>query len=192
MTSERAHDQDPLATFEVVQRIKPGHEAAFERAMADLMTAAREHPGHLAVNVYRPSSSDDPNYRIIHSFDHLSSLQGWQASDRRRLLVRRLHRHTVDAGQIRLLTGLETWFTLPSRPGQAPPPRHKMLLISTLTVYPLITLINLALQPWLIALPLPLRTLIVTVLMVSLMTYVAMPRMTRLFRRWLYPIAPKP
>jgi len=32
-----------------------------------------------------------------------------------------------------------------------------------------------------------LRTLVFTLVMVSLMTYVVMPRMTRLFSSWLYP-----
>jgi antibiotic biosynthesis monooxygenase (ABM) superfamily enzyme len=32
-----------------------------------------------------------------------------------------------------------------------------------------------------------LRTLVFTVVMVTLMTYVVMPRMTRLFSFWLYP-----
>jgi antibiotic biosynthesis monooxygenase (ABM) superfamily enzyme len=31
------------------------------------------------------------------------------------------------------------------------------------------------------------RTLVFTVIMVSMMTYVVMPRMTRLFSFWLYP-----
>jgi uncharacterized protein len=36
-------------------------------------------------------------------------------------------------------------------------------------------------------LPMLLRTLILTGVMVTLMTYVVMPRLTRLFAFWLYP-----
>jgi antibiotic biosynthesis monooxygenase (ABM) superfamily enzyme len=40
---------------------------------------------------------------------------------------------------------------------------------------------------WLGLLPTVVRTLVFTAVMVTLMTYVVMPRMTRLFSFWLYP-----
>jgi antibiotic biosynthesis monooxygenase (ABM) superfamily enzyme len=40
---------------------------------------------------------------------------------------------------------------------------------------------------WLSLLPTVVRTLVFTAVMVMLMTYVVMPRMTRLFSFWLYP-----
>jgi uncharacterized protein len=43
------------------------------------------------------------------------------------------------------------------------------------------------LDPLLGGSPVILRTLVFTGVMVSLMTYVVMPRMTRLFSFWLYP-----
>ena len=39
------------------------------------------------------------------------------------------------------VTGLETWFTLPGRPGAAPPPPYKMALLTWITIFPLITAI---------------------------------------------------
>jgi antibiotic biosynthesis monooxygenase (ABM) superfamily enzyme len=86
-----------------------------------------------------------------------------------------------------MLTGLETWFTLPNRPGLPAPPRYKMLVVSGITIFVLINLINLLLMPLIGPLPALLRTFVVTVVMVAIMTYVAMPRMTKLFRGWLYP-----
>jgi uncharacterized protein len=43
------------------------------------------------------------------------------------------------------------------------------------------------LNPLLGGSPIVLRTLVFTMVMVSLMTFVVMPRMTRLFSFWLYP-----
>ena len=91
--------------------------------------------------------------------------------------------------QISVLSGLETWFTLPRQPGVPPPPRHKMVVITTLTIFLLINLVSLALSPLVRELHPLLRTLLVTATTVTLMTYLVMPRMTRLFRRWLYPRA---
>lgn len=85
------------------------------------------------------------------------------------------------------MTGLETWFTLPSKNGASPPPRYKMVVVTWIAVFPLATLIFMLLQPLLGNAPAVLRTLVFTVIMVSMMTYVVMPRMTRLFSFWLYP-----
>jgi antibiotic biosynthesis monooxygenase (ABM) superfamily enzyme len=43
------------------------------------------------------------------------------------------------------------------------------------------------LRPALTGVPGPLGSLLMTVLMVALMTWVVMPRFTRLFQAWLYP-----
>ena len=62
-----------------------------------------------------------------------------------------------------------------------------MVAVTWLAVYPLITLILLLAGPVLSMLPMLVRTLVLTAVMVTLMTYVNMPRMTRLFSFWLYP-----
>ena len=65
------------------------------------------------------------------------------------------------------------------------PRRYKLFLLTWIAIYPLITGILWLFGPFLNTLPLPLRTLILTVLLVYLMTYIVMPRLQRLFRRWL-------
>ena len=65
------------------------------------------------------------------------------------------------------------------------PNRHKMALITWSVVYPLITVLLMVLEPLLAGLPVPLRTLILTLILVPLMGYVAMPAATRLLRDWI-------
>ena len=65
------------------------------------------------------------------------------------------------------------------------PRRYKLFLLTWIAIYPIITGILWLFGSFLIPLPLPLRTLILTVLLVYLMTYIVMPRLQRLFRRWL-------
>ena len=95
----------------------------------------------------------------------------------------------LEPARIRVITGLGTWFTLSSPKQATAPPRYKMATITLLTLFPLIQLANLTIAPLLELTPLPLllRSLIITAILVWLMTYVAMPRMTKLFSRWLYP-----
>jgi antibiotic biosynthesis monooxygenase (ABM) superfamily enzyme len=166
---------------------EPGCEAAFEGVLNDLIEAAMACEGHLGVNVFRPSDPAHPEYRIVFKFDRISKLKQWEASPIRQRLLKRANQFTEGTGQFLILTGLETWFTLPNRPGVPPPPRYKMMVVSGITIYLLISLINVMVVPLISSLPSFLRTFVVTVVMVAVMTYVAMPRATKLFAGWLYP-----
>ena len=179
---------DPPVTIDVIQKVKPGCEAEFEQVLTALIEAVSAFEGHLGANIFRPSDRAAPEYRIVFKFDHLSHLRQWEESAMRRKLLERAKRLTVGASQWHTLTGLETWFTLSTRQAIVPPPRYKMLLITCLAAYPTINVINFLLQP-LNALPPLLRTLMGTVTLLTLMTYVVMPRMTKLFAGWLYPKA---
>ena len=183
---ENLQDDAP-ATVDILQRVKPGCEAAFEVVLADLIEAAVGFEGHLGVNVFRPTDQVNPEYRIMFKFDRISHLKQWETSAIRQKLLKRASRLTVDSSQVSIFTGLETWFTLPQQPGMPPPPRYKMMVISGITIYVLISLINLLILPLINPFPLFLRTFVVTLLMVIIMTYIAMPRMTKLFAGWLYP-----
>lgn len=66
------------------------------------------------------------------------------------------------------------------------PPRYKLFLLTWLAIYPLITVIFLLFGNWLSALPLLLRTLLLTGVLVFLMTYLVMPKLMQIFHRWLY------
>ena len=76
-----------------------------------------------------------------------------------------------------------------STPKQAPP-RYKMALLTWPGAWGLITLILWQLGPATAAWPLPVRTLVVSVLMVLGLTWVVIPNLTRLFARWLAPSPP--
>ena len=62
-----------------------------------------------------------------------------------------------------------------------------MALLTWITIFPLITAIVAVTGPLLEELPLVLRLGITTALAVPLMTWIVMPRVTRLLRGWLYP-----
>ena len=180
---------DPPVTVVISRRVKPGCEEAFEKFISGITAAAMTFEGHLGANVFRPSDSRDREYKIIFKFDRASNLRIWQESECRRQWLARAESLRLEPAKIRVITGLETWFTLPSPKPILPPPRYKMASITLLALFPLIQLANITLAPLLNLLPLPslLRNLIITAILVLTMTYVAMPRMTKLFAKWLYP-----
>ena len=65
------------------------------------------------------------------------------------------------------------------------PPRHKLALLTWVGAYGVITLILELLGPFVAPWPLPLRTLLLSALMVPALTWAVMPTLTRLFRGWL-------
>ena len=181
--------RDPPVTVVIARRVKPRCKKAFEKFISGITASAMTFEGHLGANVFRPNSSADNEYRIIFKFDRASNLQTWEESECRRQWLARAESLCLEPARIRVITGLETWFTLPYPKPIVPPPRYKMATVTLLALFPAIQLAQLTLVPLLELLPLPslLRSLIITAILVLLMTYVLMPRMTKLFSRWLYP-----
>jgi antibiotic biosynthesis monooxygenase (ABM) superfamily enzyme len=62
-----------------------------------------------------------------------------------------------------------------------------MLLASLLGAYPLVVVLSAFVLPRVEGWPLLARAALVPVIVLSLMTYVIMPQISRLLRRWLYP-----
>ena len=178
---------DPPVTVVASRRVKPGREREFEEWIRGIFAAANEFPGYLGSDVFRPGESGDDEYRIVFRFDHESNLHAWESSEERRRWLDKSRPLLKEEEKVSVLTGLETWFTLPSEHAASPPPRYKMAAVTWLAVFPVVTIIFSLFGQWLNLLPVLLRTLIFTAVMVTLMTYVVMPRMTRLFSFWLYP-----
>jgi antibiotic biosynthesis monooxygenase (ABM) superfamily enzyme len=178
---------DPPVTAVASRRVKPGREQEFEEWVSGILAAANEFPGYLGSEILRPSDHDDNEYKIVFRFDHESNLRAWEASEERHSWLRKSRPLLHEKEKVQVLSGLETWFTLPAKAGEPPPPRYKMAVVTWLAVFPVVSVIFSLFGPWLNVLPTLVRTLVFTLVMVTLMTYVIMPRMTRLFSFWLYP-----
>jgi uncharacterized protein len=75
------------------------------------------------------------------------------------------------------------------KPLRAAPSRYKLALITWAGAYAVITLILAALGPAMAPWPLPIRTLVLSVLMVATLTWLVIPVLTRLCRGWLTPMS---
>jgi antibiotic biosynthesis monooxygenase (ABM) superfamily enzyme len=115
------------------------------------------------------------------------TLAVWEASAERAEMLEQLEALLVSPTEREKVSGLVTWFSLPSKNPVTPPPRYKMTIVSWLALYPAVTIIFWLFGPWLAPLPLVLRTFLVTVVLMILMSYVLMPFMTKRFAFWLFP-----
>jgi antibiotic biosynthesis monooxygenase (ABM) superfamily enzyme len=174
-------------TATVTRRVKAGHEEAYEEVLAGISRAASAFPGYLGEEVFRPGRGEGGEYRIVYRFDSSTHLSDWLDSGEREAWLERAEPHVVGPMRSEFLTGLESWFTLPTHSGAHPPPPYKMALLTWVTIFPLITLVVILSAPLIGNLPLVPRLAVTTLVTVSLMTWVVMPRVTWLLHRWLYP-----
>ena len=114
--------------------------------------------------------------------------EDWFRSDVRRQLVDEVEPLLERAEKVDTVTGLEFWFMPPA--GQKPPKPYKQFLLALSVIYPLTLIVPWALRPLLERVPVLqyrlIDHLIVAAIIVGLMTYIVMPRYTRLMAKWLY------
>lgn len=186
VTQGQASPDYPL-TVVISRRVKSGKETEFEALSAEMTTRASHFPGYLGATMFRPASADDPEYRIVFKFAGQAALSDWEQSPERLEVLQQIEQLLITPSERETVSGIVSWFTLPGHNPVQPPPRYKMTLVSWLALYPAVTVIFFLFGDWLAAMPLAIRTLLVTASVMLLMSYVLMPRMTRWFSRWLYP-----
>jgi len=177
---------EPITVI-VSRRVKPDKVEEFESLSSEMTERASQFAGYMGTTLFKPSSSNDPEYRVMFKFKDIDSLKVWEASSQRSDVLEKIEGLLISTSEREQVSGLITWFTLPSANPLTPPPRYKMTLISWLALYPAVTFIFWLLGTWLAEFPLILRTFLVTALVIVLMTYVLMPFMTKTFSFWLYP-----
>ena len=180
-------EDNHLVTAIISHVVRPEREQGYEEWLRGIIAAAKKFDGHRGVSIIQPRDPAHPEYVAILRFDRYTNLKRWLESDVRREWIERLQPLIEKPEAVQTLTGLETWFTLPNKPLKSPPPRYKMALVTWLGVFVTLGVLSRLLAPFLSGLPLLLNQLITTGLVVVVLTYLIMPRLTQLFRKWLYP-----
>jgi antibiotic biosynthesis monooxygenase (ABM) superfamily enzyme len=176
----------PSVAFIITHTIKAGEEARYEAWLTEMLSAVSRAPGYLGREVFRPAQGMR-TYTSILRFDAYDHLHAWAASETRQALVSRVSDLLTKGDVHEIRTGMDFWFT-PER--VKPPKPWKQFLLVLSAIYPLSLLIPAVFTPLFRVTP-PLthpliRGLFVSAVIVGLMTFVVMPRYTRLVKRWLY------
>jgi uncharacterized protein len=187
MTQEILDSEKQLVTAVISHLVKPGKEQTYEQWLHDISVAAQQFEGHAGVSLVRPVDASYPEYAIILKFDCYQHLKAWLDSPIRQRWIDQVKPLVQHDQKVQVLTGLETWFTLPGKLVQRPPKRYKMAILSAFAVFAVAQVLGLLMAPALTILPLLGRSFVLTVVTTFILTYVVMPRVTRLFYRWLYP-----
>jgi len=159
--------------------------AAWARAGQELMST---YPGYLGSGWVRPDP-ESTEWHMLFRFTDAASLATWQESDERSWWVASalgIAEHSPEERR----TGIEGWFDSPSSvevisQAASAPPRWKQMVSIFIVFFPLSLLANWALSPFSAEWPLPVRVLVTVLLVTPVMTYLAMPLVTRALRPWL-------
>ncbi len=181
--------QDPV-TVVVRRRPLPGREADFEASLRDLVARLEQAPGHRGTGIVRPTAGQR-DYTLVARFDSAEQAAEWEASGVRAEWLDVVEPFSDGQPLIERQPGLEFWFTPPESPVLRQPPRWKMAVLTVLALFPVSLTFAALLAPHLSAWPLMLRTLLSAVLIVTVMTYLVMPLITRAFAGWLRGAAPE-
>ncbi len=89
----------------------------------------------------------------------------------------------VDEERYARVSGLESFFTRPGRPG----PRWRLTLLTIAAVFAITSVLQQFVMPFLSGWPLVVRLLLSATVVVILLGHVLMPVLTRVLRGWLHP-----
>jgi len=178
---------DPI-TVSVTRIVDPEHAkevAAWARAGQDLMSAS---PGYLGSGWIRPDP-ESPEWHMLFRFADAESLAAWEKSAERAWWVASAL-GMVEHSPEQRRTGIEGWFDEPTSveviaPEPFRPPRWKQMISIFIVFYPLSLLANWGLSGFTGGWPLALRVLLLVLIVSPIMTYFALPAVTRALRPWL-------
>ena len=176
-------EQAAEATVVVNIKIKPGCEKDYDEWLRRFLVVIKKKvPGYLGTTTIMETTEDSTVRHIIHRFRDKASLDAWENSEVALSLIDEINKYST----LQRVTGLETWFNLPNLKTISAPPKWKMAIVAFIGAYCISSLASFILGPYLELQPL-LFNLFMTIILVIGLTYLAMPLLSRLLRRWLYP-----
>ena len=166
------------------RRVRPGADAAFRQWSERFVQTAKRFPGHEGASVLAVPNSE--SQFVLVRFASSADLDRWQGSDDYASLIREADALGPAGQYSETRTGLETWFTLPDKPAPAaPPPQWKMAIVTWVALLPMVIALAFIFAPF--RLPFLVEVSLSTAIPVAMLTWVVMPRLTRVLYGWLYP-----
>jgi uncharacterized protein len=179
-------EEQPV-TVVISQVVKPKKVREFEQWLAGICSVAETFEGHLGANIIRPAGGTRSEYVIIFKFNHYRNLLDWMNSKERQQWLLKSLPMIQGAPKIQELCGLEAWFSLPGQLLNRPPPRYKMAILIWASISVLTNVLSFLPNSLLKGFPAVLSSTIVSAIITTLMSYVVMPQVTKIFSKWLYP-----
>jgi uncharacterized protein len=179
---------DPI-TLAISEIVLPTRIDEYEAWTKGINQSAQQFEGFVGVEIIRPRDREYLEYVVIVKFDNYANYKNWITSPVYQKWMAQSREFVSGRSHQQLPTGLELWFTLPRNRLHNPPQPayYKQVILGVVTVYPLILLSNLLLDPFLKGVPSLLSLLISVTFVSALLSYPVMPYLTKALSFWLYP-----
>jgi antibiotic biosynthesis monooxygenase (ABM) superfamily enzyme len=184
-----AGGEEQGATVVITHRVREDGHEGYERWLKRVTPVCMSYPGHIDWQIIRPVAGLTATYTVVIRFDRREHLEAWINSEDRRRLIEEVQPFLAKNDDFHIRSGLDFWFTPEGAKAQTPV-RWKQFLVTWSAIYPLVLGVSPGVVRGMRSLGVeagPLLThLVATGLTVWLMTYVVMPRYTKLLKRWLF------
>jgi hypothetical protein len=182
----RDSDSD-MVTVVVSHPVDLGDQEAFRSWQGRVTDAERQFPGFQGAELFRPVPGVQSSWIALYRFDTDEHARAWLASDERKQLLEE-GRRFKEFELHRISSPFGSWFPPPKGDEEGGrPARWKTALSVLVALYPTVVLLTLAIREIWPGAQLWLSLLVGNICSVTLLTWVAMPVVTRALRFWLVP-----
>jgi antibiotic biosynthesis monooxygenase (ABM) superfamily enzyme len=197
MSQDNNDNKDSKPVTVIVKRIaKKDKIKEFEEWLSGVAKEVSKQEGSMGIDIIKPTNyhKSKLEYVIIFRFNNYDNLAKWEKSSIRNEWLQKGRKLVESDPNVQKMTGLEFWFTPYFKEESSPliplkpPPRYKMVIVTI----PVISILISTLVPQIhvltemLLIPFSVRLVIAIAITVLLMTYVIMPILTKLLRRWLF------
>lgn len=182
-----AHSRRPSGSASSVfaYRIRADRETEFQEWRRRILEEVRTWEGFLGTESFDTLDSAHPEFIVVVRFDSRANLDAWLQSKIRNTYMDEVRKYVDHYTLRRIGSGFEGWFD--TSENKNPPAAWRQALVILTALFPVIMTMRQLLLPVFAALPMPVAFLILLALDMALLTYVIMPRFTRLMNFWLRP-----
>jgi antibiotic biosynthesis monooxygenase (ABM) superfamily enzyme len=170
----------------IVTDVKPGMEKAYWAWERKIQAAQAKFPGYAGACLQPPLPGRAGQWTTLLRFHDPESLDNWCASEERAMLLEEAKQFVYSKQFTRLTSSFPGWFEADEETAQKPG-KWKTAILVLLGLFPIIMFQKRYCNPLMVSLNQSLSTVINTVVSVSIVTYITMPILIRLFRWWLFP-----
>jgi antibiotic biosynthesis monooxygenase (ABM) superfamily enzyme len=182
-----AHSRRQAGTASSVfaYRIRPEREADFQEWRRRILEEVRTYDGFLGTESFDTLDSSNPEFVVVVRFDNRANLDAWLAADIRKTFMKEVRSYVDHYSLRRISSGFEGWFD--TSENKNPPASWRQAMVILTALFPVIMTLRQLLLPVFAVLPMPAAFLVLLTVDIAVLTYVVMPRFSRLMNFWLRP-----
>jgi len=165
--------------------IKENKQDEFEHWIKGISVKAKQFEGFEGLQLIPPPKGNR-EYISLFKFSSISDLKKWMDSTERQKEIEKLIAFSEKEMILRNIEGIEFWFEAPEAKITNTPPKWKMSLLTWTAVFPGVVLLSSFYHTLFNNLNPMIHTLLVTLTLVPLLTWVLMPMIIRVFKSWIF------